>query len=1143
MAEDTKPETESGGAPKSRARSASAPAQPGAEPGRIPPPAATETAEDTQERALAERTRTYWLKERELELKDQEDKQAAKRAALEKEARDDRAAILKAVKASVPDLTKRLVDKMDELSVADHEFARKADATLMQLSGVKLKEPQEFFDLNPAQREDLLDRVGVYRGVTIDHRLSNPVQVGFRDILRRPPRDEPAIGLGPAPVPRAETSQPATAAARILYRRPGFAGYFENFFTSSEAVHQSQKNGVTNLKFSLSVAGGVTVRAGVGAAMASSEQSQFNDGSVKKKVYITSNFFLPRIELSFDDRKPCASQDFVDACREAVESSRDARARFLALRKVLDAFGHFAATQTLIGGRLFATETKDYEGAETASNVTKRFAAEVKASLNAPTVNAEAGASVERSNQAIASDKSRAEAQVSTFHAVGGEGGLVQNAAAWVESLFDYRRWSAVQRENLIPSINLLPADLRADCWSVLETYAASRTKRDLLFEDDAYFAFYGEYGERVGARAGETWFVIKSGAWLTALTLSDGKPAENGMVGLTEARAVEAQIWRMTPDGQIVSRLSREPGAYGRRAPTEFALTVVGASPGGRRDATGQVVLRQLGRAQHQAWEYTGAGELVSQTFGENYVLAADGSGQVAVRARSEASDANQSWDLVEITGAAQTAVTAGPAAAAEDYESWFKLRVDESGMVLSVSGAEARGTIPAEERPAVVVMPDIGGAHQLWRRTENGQLVSRIAGSSYGRTEELLLSLLPGEAALTVMPANSGARQRWKVTAEAYLAPATGSAQLVATVEETGVPALPGAAVRMLDRRQDRRQTWTLENLGRYPVISLLHELTGPVGDLVDGDVMDSVDGDVRRIDGVITGVRFRWWDRGLGMGWGMTYDVQVRKDDASGPEWLRFAQAPPGGPPKPPTERDTKNVSACPEPKLLYLPEGPIADLKLDYKPGTRNVTFMYREKRDGPWLYPAGTNTVEAAGDLTAMRISHGERTVNAAERIVAIGAFYRPGGGAYGPRLLVGPRPGFRPAGSMIAPGDALASPNRAWELRFDDARRVVVRSPTGAGGETVLWSPPPDTPPGASWRLLVGAEKLHLIDAATAGAASLAAAARSSRNVLAMQDDGNLVIYEVGGEQTAIIAALKQSGARPVLQVDAALEA
>lgn len=105
---------------------------------------------------------------------------------------DHRTKLLKAVKVEAPDLAAPLFEKLSALAYENHEFAPREVVDLLKAHKARFKDEPDFFDLGIAQRADLLDRVGFYRGVVIDHSLSNPVEVGFRDVLMKPDDPQPS---------------------------------------------------------------------------------------------------------------------------------------------------------------------------------------------------------------------------------------------------------------------------------------------------------------------------------------------------------------------------------------------------------------------------------------------------------------------------------------------------------------------------------------------------------------------------------------------------------------------------------------------------------------------------------------------------------------------------------------------------------------------------------------------------------------------------------------------------------------------------------------------------------------------------------------------------------------------------------------
>ncbi|MBO0131799.1 MULTISPECIES: RICIN domain-containing protein [Agrobacterium] len=960
----------------------------------MPGPQPAEPDEDEIEQkyeALNQRTRIHCLQEAELEVTEAERQLKVRAAQVQKEAADDRAAILSAVRTSTPDITSKLVEKMDEMSIANHEFTARDKTTLMNLANLQINDSQDFFDLTPAQREDLLDRVGFYRGVAIDQRASNQVQVGFRDVLRRPGAE--ALSAQPANI----------VVAKPLYRKPAFAGYFENYFAFSEEVHQNQKNGVTNLKFSLAVSAGVAVRGGLGVAVSSSRQSQEGAGGLQKQVFITSNFFLPRIELSFDDRKPCASQEFIDACREVMDDYQTIEGRFSALRKVLDAFGHFAPTMILVGGRLFATETRTYEGAQTTSDVTKRFAASVKANLKTVSANVEASVEGEDSSQDQASENSRKENQSATFHAMGGEGGLVQYAGGWIRSLSDYRRWSVVQREDLVPSINLLPTDLRDACWSILGEFAARSTKRDLLYRENAAFIFYGEYGDRLGNLAAETWFLAENAAHLCGLTISQVPPTDGGSIGLVEIIPSDTQAWRMSPEGHLIAFVTRPAGLKGRGATAEFAISI-GEAEAGSKQAELPVLLKQVGMAEHQQWAYSGAGTFTSTTMKGNYVLAVNQAKRLVARPQAKSANTTEIWNLTEITPSLDLKTFAQLPSTKPD--GLFKLGSRDNKMVLSVQDAECVSKIAPDIGSRVVMLPDLGGAHQVWTMGGDGVITSRIKAVD-GDVESELLLTADSNGQLCARTRTASERQRWALTSEGYLKPITETSK-VATSGTANNMHGQSYPVSLEEQADTDRQRWSAvmtADAGRSFTQDFPQETSVfPYSIYSFCSLPIPVRGKVR-------GLRFKAYNRGRTRdGWGLKCELYVQRTGSSTCQWVYEEREPDEADPEQSAYiwSDKAQGKCFIQNSLLYLPSHPISEMRFAFVPGTTILSPMYRYDGHAEWIAPMSSRS-DTLRDADQLVVAQKGVIADAAKDVIGIGFYREEKVNFLAPRILLADR--------------------------------------------------------------------------------------------------------------------------------------
>ncbi|MEJ1269075.1 hypothetical protein WDV93_25485 [Pantoea ananatis] len=218
--------------------------------------------------SISERVNKVMEEQERMAVTQAEDETEQQKKRQRAELADHRTKLLKAVKVEAPDLAAPLFEKLSALAYENHEFAPREVVDLLKAHKARFKDEPDFFDLGIAQRADLLDRVGFYRGVVIDHSLSNPVEVGFRDVLMKPddpqprPEEDKEDKEGKEGKEDKEGKAPPTLhPAQLFYRKPNFSGYFENNYTTSETVFQTQKNGVTNLTFSLGIAVGGCVTA------------------------------------------------------------------------------------------------------------------------------------------------------------------------------------------------------------------------------------------------------------------------------------------------------------------------------------------------------------------------------------------------------------------------------------------------------------------------------------------------------------------------------------------------------------------------------------------------------------------------------------------------------------------------------------------------------------------------------------------------------------------------------------------------------------------------------------------------------------------------------------------------------------------
>lgn len=977
---ESKPETEAAAATKSEDNSAAKPeAKPETKPETKPesevPVASKEKSPEAEALELAQRE-----KKEEVEAR----KQAL--AQREKEAKDRRSQLLKAVQVSAPEINKSLVKTFERLSLEKHEFAQK-ELVRMFKNDAQIKDSVDFFDLKLAQREDLLDRIGFYKGIVIDHSLSNPVETGFREVLKR-------VDNG---VDDGDADQ--STVATVLYRKPNFSGYYENYYTSSESLHQIQKNGVTDIKSSLNVVGGRAVSVGVGASGAYYDAESSNDGVMKKKLYITANFFLPKVELSFDDSVPCASSEFEAACEEALSADTD-EGRFSALVAVLAKFGQFVPTQTLVGGRLFATDVKEFTGNESESEMATRYAARIKVGVESVTASFESDTSVEQSKQTNTRGNEQGENQQYTIHAVGGEGAVVEQAGRWAESLSQYQRWSAVQREKLVPSIDLLSKTLRLRAWDSLKAFAAKNSAMYLIEEYKAYFLFYGDYDLKAGRLTRSDIVIFRNNNSQHCLAVLGESPQNGGLIGKPFDWAQQF-LWRVTPNGNIVSAIPVSTGFPGHKKTVEFALTVLGKAPEGDtpQQETFQVVLRELGTEKNQAWDFTARGELRNTAFGTKYALSMPLDDRPVLKSVQNGNDTTTYWSAQEAMPADIEKI--------ESRKVYGKLS-HPSGLVLSIDGYEddANSFVLSDQR-RVLLQPDNGGKHQLWHLRPDGVIVSALSISSNN-------SLTAGDVYLSQTPDQSIVAQAQNITAQTFR---TGDKGLVYTVNEANQTLYVGAAVA--DNTSGQRVApITNEHIAlsfqampaeARPIpysIGLSTEITGSC------ERLKTVDKRELKVDGYLTGIEFILEKRGkdsfIAMNEYFRMRMRLSVTRKTGSVQVELADEP--------DKDDVDRDFLCDEDgrsdvrvddRFLLLPEEPIYSfrLRIHEKP-VKRLAFEYRKSENGPWIGLSDTNAEAKTLNVNDIKVSSAlDAETRTGTKVLGVALAYDPSAQLLRPKLL------------------------------------------------------------------------------------------------------------------------------------------
>lgn len=477
----------------------------------------------------------------------------------------------------------------------------------------------DFFALPPADQQNLYDRIGLFRGIVVDHRHELPVEQGYRNVCH--------FGPGPADASPADA---ATTPVQVFYRKPRLSGYAESTYAFDEEQLKTQKSGIFSFAFGLSASfrgfgKTAAVKAGYGYANERNDETSFHE----QKVSVTSNFFLPKIELSLDTLRPAAHPDFVDAVRQALAGTRASSSKFEQLNRVLRQFGHFVATSLTIGGRLYSTETKTISSGSQLHSFLEKKALDIQVAARG--WGAEVGGEVKRTEEV--SDKSHtqkaSENQASQLHAVGGEGVFVNNPARWVESLVNYTAWSLVKYDDLVPSLTLLPPDLQQQCHALLsEVVADPATTIEGLLEQQAHYLFYDGYLEPYGRLVEPRYFVLKGiDSDNRVLSVTNGRRTNDADAQLGAYEDEPHQQWWLTPAGTL--RCRRTPDE-----PGDYVLALNGD----------RLVVNQEGYFPNQRWEL--AGGLLKNVEAKRYVVIRDKS-TLALGNEDEARSSRNVWQL----------------------------------------------------------------------------------------------------------------------------------------------------------------------------------------------------------------------------------------------------------------------------------------------------------------------------------------------------------------------------------------------------------------------------------------------------------------------------------------------------------------
>jgi hypothetical protein len=510
------------------------------------------------------------IKLEEAELKKQE-AETKRYEAIQKQKEKQRAAIkalLEHTGGNIPELYNKVNEELLALMKADGKLEFKEINFTEETAAFRIPKfaasfnldgATDFFGMSMAEQFMLYDRVGLFKGIVVDHSKDTPVDQGYRNVVK---------------FLKEEKNNAETKPVSIFYKKPRLSGFFETNFSLDETHRKSQETGIFNLGFGLSVdynywATSAALRAGFSYGKEWLQEKNIN----VKKVAFVSNFFLPKIELSFDTLKPCADDSLVEHLELIFnDGATNEKVKFEKICALFMSFGHFVPTSLVIGGRLYSSNVKKITKMEEFDNEQTQYAASFQAAFS--NMRTEVGIEGKTSHNAAkkSSTSSTNEDQTITFNAIGGEGAYVSDTEKWVKSTEKFTHWGLVRFDNLVPIIDLLPQKLKEKCHYLFETIANQMSIEEIL-KRNAHFMFYSGYFEKFGHKARPEFFTIKNITSSTDVLTIKNVSTDQELMSGTEVEMgsfsnLDTQLWYIANSGKIYSKENYE-------SPSKFVLSV----------------------------------------------------------------------------------------------------------------------------------------------------------------------------------------------------------------------------------------------------------------------------------------------------------------------------------------------------------------------------------------------------------------------------------------------------------------------------------------------------------------------------------------------------------------------------------------
>lgn len=567
------------------------------------------------------------------------------------------------------------------------------------------------------------------------------------------------------------------------------SGFLDNNYTFSLTSHQFQENNIRN--FGVAAALGVatrTISAAVSAGYSSGEDKMKKGNTSTRRVFMSGSFNVPKIEMYLDVTHSCASEEFTEAIKKALEPGADAD-KAKRLFNTLALFGHFVATRYVIGGKLTTSETKELKIEESADSKMDEFAWKVKAKVSvdvvAASVQGEASANREGKDRTQKAAGDEKETQSLVMNAIGGEGILVNDTTKWAVSLGRYHTWSVIEMSDLVPSINILPEDLACKCHELLKKWIDAKNIEDVLAPPSFFLLCNGYYD----SYKAKPYYILKNNKTLQALALEEDDLHDGMSVAMEkEDSEISRQHWYFTPEGYIVHKK--------RKGMAEFALTY---------NSEAKIIEASLkGSADNQFWELLPTRHLLNLSSGKYLGLDNDNK---FVLGEKDNKNEKQLWRTEAFGG--------------ERAQTFISLQWGQTNEVLTMMGAFVSSfDISQSSSENFMLMPrNFAGLDcQLWEYQDEKLLVSKGKNSA---REHMYLCVQKGNnyISATKKPDKYDDSFYWRINDEGNLSSHTDRNKILGRNIDAAEASF---LLQDADAATRKKQRWTMKQANGIPLQS---------------------------------------------------------------------------------------------------------------------------------------------------------------------------------------------------------------------------------------------------------------------------------------------------------------------------------